>query len=288
MTFPKLAAKYGPSVSFADGEYQHSQVEFAFDANQVAKHHLAPGKYLHEIGLDVPRQQITAAFYETYGFPVRDIIGLFRPALRTFRFGARSFLPNLAYAEAVLHAHGFPPDIPGPELDTYEDHMTRLATVAGWDHYNRKPGIRTHLLAVLVWLVPKIGPAKMLSIKGPTAETEQMYIESVNRSTMELARALDRLAKDPTDLALTNRDLDTGAPVVPGGYRLTDQTYAKLLARITKHAALPIPNGLKRDILSYYSDPNAQIVTKLDAKKWARVQAELQVLTGMETQVEPK
>jgi len=37
MTFPKLRARYGPSVNYAQGKCQHSQVEWAFDANQAAK-----------------------------------------------------------------------------------------------------------------------------------------------------------------------------------------------------------------------------------------------------------
>ena len=44
------------------------------------------------------------------------------------------------------------------------------------------------------------------------------------------------------------RDLDTGAVVKPGGYPLTDKTYAKLLAELTKHPARPIPVQLKHDI----------------------------------------
>jgi hypothetical protein len=80
-----------------------------------------------------------------------------------------------------------------------------------------------------------------------------------------------------------NRDLDTGKRVVPGGYVLTDQTYAKLLARVTRDATQPVPEGLKQDILYYYLDPDAPISTKRDAKKWALVQKQLQVLTGMPT-----
>jgi hypothetical protein len=93
--FPKLRAKYGSSVNYAQGKNQHSQVEWAFDANQAAKLRLAPSAYVHYIGLEAPPEQLAAAFHETYGIPVREIISGRLPAMKTFRFGARSFLPNL-------------------------------------------------------------------------------------------------------------------------------------------------------------------------------------------------
>ncbi len=61
---------------------------------------------------------------------------------------------------------------------------------------------------------------------------------------------------------LPNRDLDTGQVVKPGGYSLTDETYADLLHRLTRDPKLPIPPGIKSDVEAYYSDPNAPIITK--------------------------
>jgi hypothetical protein len=78
-----------------------------------------------------------------------------------------------------------------------------------------------------------------------------------------------------------DRDLDTGERVKPGGYPLTDRTYAKLLAEVTEVPSRPIPAGLKRDILAYYADPSAPISTKQDEKKWAAVQHELTVLAHL-------
>jgi hypothetical protein len=84
-----------------------------------------------------------------------------------------------------------------------------------------------------------------------------------------------------------NRDLDTGKRVVPGGYPLTDQTYVKLLARVTKDPKRPIPEGLKHDILDYYADADAPISTKRDHKKWAQAQKQVQILTSMPTKTDP-
>jgi hypothetical protein len=283
ITFAKLRGKYGSSVNYAQGKQQHVQVEWAFDANQAAKLRLAPAAYVHDVGLEVPREQLAAAFYETYGIPLREIVSGPLPAMKTFRFGARSFLPNFTYAEAVLHKGRFPADTPGPELEEYERQIGQLPKEEGWDQYRRKPGIRIHLLAGLIVILPKIGTLKGLAIKGPTEETERAYIASVNLSTAALAVYLRRLMGTQIDLDLADRDLDTGQQVVPGGYPLTDKTYAQLLARITKVPGEPIPAGLKQDIIAYYADPAAPISTKKKPKEWAAVQAQLQVLIGMKT-----
>jgi hypothetical protein len=281
--FPKLRDTYGSSVNYAQGKHQHAQVEWAFDANQAAKLRLAPAAYTHDIGLQVPREQLAAAFYETYGIPLREIVSGPFPAMKTFRFGGRSFLPNFTYAEAVLHKGQFPADTPGPELEQYERQIGQLPKEEGWDHYRRKPGFGIHLLAGLIVILPKIGTLKMLAIKGPTDQTQRAYIASVNLSTSALAVSLRRLSGAGIDIGLTDRDLDTGKPVVPGGYPLTDRTYAQLLARITKVSAEPIPAGLKQDVIAYFADPAAPISTRKKPKEWAAVQEHLQVLTGMKT-----
>ena len=332
ITFPKLSRKFGPSVNYAQSKNSHGQVELAFDVNQAAKRRLAPYDYVGYIGFEVPWDQLAAAFFETYGFSIHDVLGHPGNALHVYRLGARRFLPAFTYAEALLHQHGFPADAPGPEFDLYQQRTAQLAREAGWDRYRKNPGIGTHLLAVLIVILPKIGPIKMLAIKGPAVNTESLYIESVNLSTTALALALNRLggpqlpAAAFTDRAITevirrenaalsaaaasasspvgvvvppagstlmlpaslvpNRDLDTGKRVVPGGYPLTDQTYVKLLAGVTKDPTRPVPEGLKRDILDYYADADAPISTKRDHKKWAQAQKQIQVLTSMPTKTD--
>src|ERR1700761_6546096 len=96
---------------------------------------------------------------------------------------------------------------------------------------------------------------------------------------------MERLSKPHQTLA--NRDLDTGAPVQPGTYRLTDDTYAKLLSRLTADPHHTIPPGLKSDIIAYYADADAPIHTKRNPTEWARVQSELQTLRTMPVSDQP-
>ena len=94
-------------------------------------------------------------------------------------------------------------------------------------------------------------------------------------------------SRDPLH-PLPNRDLDTGRVVEPGGYSLTDSTYASLLHRLTRQPARPIPPGIKQDVLAYYANPNAPITTKQDPAQWAQVQADLATLAAMPTSTEPQ
>ena len=135
-------------------------------------------------------------------------------------------------------------------------------------------------MAVVIRIIPKVGFLKTLSIQAPTPVTEDLYINSMNRSVTVFRTLLARAGNDPHgELDLANRDLDTGGGVRPGGYVLTDKTYAKLLSKVTDDkSVLPIPVELRQNILDYYSDPNAPITTKKHRRKWEKVQAELKKL----------
>jgi hypothetical protein len=85
---------------------------------------------------------------------------------------------------------------------------------------------------------------------------------------------------------LPNLDLDTGQVTKPGGYPLTDTTYAELLRRLTRTPTQPIPPGTKSDVEAYYADPNAPIVTKRNPDEWKKVQEELKILEAMPTSTE--
>ena len=148
----------------------------------------------------------------------------------------------------------------------------------------RKPGIGPHLLAIVIKIIPKIGPASYLAIKIPDAQTEGWYIQSVNRSADNYRRLLENLRAHPTTaLDLPNRDLDTGARVEAGDYALTDDTYAKLVDRLTSDPSRTIPDGLRENILEYYGDLSAPISTKKHPREWKRLTSELQVIAGMKS-----
>jgi hypothetical protein len=194
----------------------------------------------------------------------------------------RSLLPRFAYAEVLIHRKKFPQDPPVPEFLEFQRRLDQADFQKVWNSYRNKAGFETHLIALLIRIVPKVGAASDLAIRGPNEQTELLYVRSVNRADSDFKRSLAGLAKTSRGVPrLPNRDLDTGYKVRPGGYPLTDTTYAKLLHQITKDPKQPVPEGLRQDLLEYYADPNAPIVTKKNPRAWRRVLSEMAVLKQM-------
>jgi len=285
VAFPKLAEKYGQYVTYEEDPHAHVRTEFGFDVGQLSKRTFAPTAYLNFIGFHTPRALLERAFKRTYGFDIHGLFGRTRPALHSYRFAVRKFLPTFAGAEVILHKKQFGADNGSDGYKIFIKQLQEADYERNWAYTYKKPGIGPHLLAVVIKIVPKVGPAAMLAIKIPNEKTESWYIDSVNRTAMVYRELLDKLRKDPEMLIdLPNRDLDTGQKVKPGAYRLTDRTYAKLVQRLTKDETLVIPKRLQEDILNYYADPNAPIADKNNARKWKKLMGELEKIRQMKTE----
>ncbi|HUY80895.1 MAG TPA: zinc dependent phospholipase C family protein [Acidobacteriaceae bacterium] len=283
--FPNLRHKYGPVVTYDESPHGHVRTEFAFDIDQLSKDRIAPAAYWKHVGLMVPVRLLEQSFYETYGLRLNTMMLNERLAVDTYRWSVRSLLPMVANGEVVLHQKDFPADTPGPEFTLYKERLAQADFNNGWEHYRKKPGIRTHLTAFLIRILPKIGPFADLAIRGPRPGTEARYVESVNLTVNRYEELLQRLSKHPyvapgLTLKLENRDLDTGDKARPGSYALMDETYARLLGRIV-YVRGPIPATIKNDIEAYYSDPTAPITTKRRRRAWRRVQQQLTIIESM-------
>jgi hypothetical protein len=208
-----------------------------------------------------------------------------------------------------------------PDVQRLIQEVTAVEQQNHWADYRKHAGVLTYTVAGLLFILPKVGPIRLAAVKGPTSQTELAYVHSVMRSTDALNRALRRFTPPPStqpsaQLAaatdthslpppsdplpakpgssqsvprgsrdprhpLVNRDLDTGNPVKPAGYPLTDQTYAYLLHQLTQTPTVPLPAGVKEDILAYYSDTSLSFATKKDPDAWAAVQRDLTTLQSM-------
>jgi hypothetical protein len=328
--FPTLRARFGSNVTYAEGEHQHVQTEFAFDINEIAHSHLAPVGYLRHVGLQVPTRQLALAFYQTYG--IRDDFTdtrRHRINVGGYRFAVHHFIPRIAYAVNILHRHHEPADpTSNPDLQRLTREVTAVATANNWQAYRHHAGIGTYTLAGLIYILPKVGPIKLAAVKGPTPQTEADYVHSVLASTDELTYALHRFTPPPATLPsaklaaasdkhsdpapsappptedihayqliprqsadtrhpLPNRDLDTGQPTQPAGYRLTDDTYAALLHRLASTPTQPVPPGIKRDILAYYANLNLNFATKKNPAAWATLQQDLTTFQAIPTNPDP-
>jgi hypothetical protein len=139
----------------------------------------------------------------------------------------RSFIPAFAEAEVVLHHHEFPPHIDSRTDRIFRDRLAGTGYERNWKQARRGPGVKAHLLAILVLLLPKIGAASDLSIKIPNPQTYEMYQSSVNHAVNVFRDMLYEL-RNTGDVKLVNIDLDTGDRVKRREYPLTDVTYAQV------------------------------------------------------------
>jgi hypothetical protein len=310
LQFPKLEKRYGLSVNYAEGKHQHVQVEFAFDVDQIAQHHLAPLGYMRHIGIRVPQRQIALAYYQTYGVTKNFDGNRSRRFVNvdTYNFATRTLIPRVAYALTLLHRSHEPAEPDTADATEIEKEAAAAGKLYKWDVYRKKASIETRLMAALIFILPKFGPLALVAVKGPTPTAEADYMHSMVSATSAMRARLRRFtpinarqaaqagsAAPPVatlealnpEHPLPNRDLDTGQAVKPGGYSLTDATYATLLDRLTRNPTRPIPPGIKSDVEAYYSDPGAPITTKKDHEKWEKVQADLKTLDTMPTSTAP-
>jgi hypothetical protein len=278
--FPKLAARYGPNVNYAEGPHQHVRAEFAFDVNDIAKHRLAPEGYLNHIGFAVPIPLLTRAFYDTYGLDLSKMLGVRRITLSGYRYSVRTLLPRVAYAETLLYRKRMPPDVASPGLDQFKQEIAKLAAAGDWAGYRSHAGIGTYMLAGIIYVIPKFGSLSDLKLRGPSTPAEQNYVDSLMKTTAALRQ---QLAEAHHTSTIGNKDLDTGDEVYPGTYPLEDDAYADLLHEMTQDPTSPIPFGIKRDLLAYFSDMSKVKYIQSDRKRLAQVTADLPVLKAIST-----
>lgn len=117
--------------------------------------------------------------------------------------------------------------------------------------------------------MPKIGPFEGLAFNSPTSQTEDLYIKSINTTVDQYRAFLEEVRSD--SLVFPNCDFDSGKLTKAAEYSLTDNTYAKLLARLSDRKFDRTSPELHANILDFYSDLSALIETKKDRDDWKSV-----------------
>lgn len=103
----------------------------------------------------------------------------------------------------MLHRHHFPAHPNDEGFREFKERVARTNYDRRGKHTYRGPGFRAHLVAVLIFIIPKIGTASDLAIKIPTPDTEEKYLRSVNRTVDVFHETLQKLQADgATSVAL--------------------------------------------------------------------------------------
>jgi hypothetical protein len=72
--YPRLRARYGNSVEYAQNKTAHLKTEFGFDMVQVAKQRYAPQQYHDFIGFQVSKALLERVFPVVYGVPLSAVL----------------------------------------------------------------------------------------------------------------------------------------------------------------------------------------------------------------------
>ena len=83
--YPKLRAKYGKSVTYAQDKTAHLKTEFGFDTVQVAKNRYASQQYHDFIGFKVSKPLLDRTFPVIYGMELKDVIAHEDLAIGSYR-----------------------------------------------------------------------------------------------------------------------------------------------------------------------------------------------------------
>jgi hypothetical protein len=235
MIYPKLRAKYGDVVTYGDDRSSHLKTEFGFDVIQIARGSYLPTTYHSYIGFEVAKPALERAFLATYGIPLKDVFGNFDLAIGTFRYAVRTMVPQMTKVAWQTKEKDIRQLMPAVTREQFVFSMSRAAFEHEWGTTYDRPGIRSKILAVVLRIIPKVGPFSALAFKLPTPEAEHLYVDSFDTTVARYREYLSTLSATGK-LSLANLNFDTGQPARPGEYRLGDAAYQRLMQKLGPQA----------------------------------------------------
>src|SRR6202521_883563 len=230
--YPKLREKYGKSVRYAQDKTAHLKTEFGFDTLQVAKNRYASQQYHDFIGFQVSKPLLERVFPVVYGVELKDVLTHEDLAVGSYRYAVSRLIPQMTQVALQTHKKELMRETPDFAKRKFLYRLSRSDYEKQWGKDYVKPGAGTRILSTLLRYMPRIGPFKGLAFTNPTAQTEDLYIKSINTTVDQYRAFLEEVRTD--SLVLPNCDFDSGKMTKRAEYALTDDTYAKLLARLSE------------------------------------------------------
>jgi hypothetical protein len=274
--YPKLRAKYGSSVRYAQDHSAHLKTEFGFDMVQVAKNRYASRQYHDFIGFQVSKPLLERTFPMVYGLELKDVLTHEDLAIGSYRFAVSRMIPEMTKIALRTHEKDMMKETPDFAKKKFLYRLSRSEYEKEWGKDYKKDGFKTRLFSIILRYMPKIGPFKALAFNNPTAQTEDMYFKSINTTVDQYRIYLQQVRAGSLELA--NFDFDTGKETKAAEYSLTDDTYAKLLDQLAEGKFDLTSADLRDDILNFYSDLSLPLETKKDNVRWQSVLASLDQL----------
>lgn len=276
MEFPSLQEKYGDVVTYANSPKAHIRAEFGFDMTQVAKNRYTSDRYHDFVGFEISQGLLERVFPKVYGVKFDDVVDDEDLAIGSFRHAVSKIIPEMTRVALLTRRKEMVADTPDAAEKKYLYYLSRTDYEREWGNEYRRPGFGTRVLSVILKLLPKRGPFSGLDFKVPTQPAEDLFVNSIDETVRSYQHLLHE--SELGTLRLANKDCDTGKNTAPGEYSLSDITYARLLNDLSDNSFKQTSPELRDDILAFYKNPEAPVVTKRKKKAWRRVQDQLQEL----------
>lgn len=273
LLYPKLRRRFGPILLYEQDPSAHVKTEFGFDVLEVAKGRFAPQAYHDFIGFYVADDLLARAFRDTYGLQMTSLFPNFDRAVGSFRRDVSVWIPRASRVAWASEQNDITASEPNMTRRRFVYVMRRAAYEHDWGKDYQPPSLVDRFLAVLLKLLPPVGPLRSLRLRLPTPQVETLFMASFEKSAHEYVTEL--AAERSHSLKLSDPNYDIGRVAKPGEYKLEDEAYAYWLNQLTKSNFADLSAGAGANILAYYADPDAPIATKRNPKTWSRVQTQL-------------
>jgi len=282
--YPRLQRKYGNFITYEDNPAGHLKTEFGFDVLEVSKGNFAPGAYHDFIGFEVAQPLVEKAFRDIYGLEMSDLFKDFPRAVESFRRAVGNAIPMATRVAWASKQKEIERAQPGINRKRFIYIMKRSSYERNWGKQYDRPTPRDRTLALIVKLLPPIGPLRDLKLKIPTPAVEKLFMDSFERSAKQFAEKINQAMNG--SLILEPKNYDVGVVTPAGSYRLDDQAQCYWLALLAAKDLSTVTPAIRNELLSYYNDLEAPIATKKDKKKWRQLVAELQQLEAHSAQLQ--
>jgi hypothetical protein len=275
ISFPRLKKKFGNVVPYEDDRVAHILTEFGFDLVQVAQQRYTSQAFHDFIGFEVARPVLERAFEITYGMKLKDVLYDEDVAISSYRHAISVWLPRITSAALIAKRQELEA-VPNfnPKTFRYILRRSQYEREFGKNYY--RPSFFSRMIAGIAKALPKVGPLRVINPKPPTAETQKMYVKSLEVAVNDYRRMVHGAADQ--QLPLADVDLDTGKATTPGEYRLADETYARLVRELALTKFSTADPGLRANILAYYGDANKPLATKESRCEWKEIARDLAIL----------
>ena len=268
---PKLRAKFGDEVIYADDPKRHVMVEFAFDVVQTASGAYLPDAYREHIGFELSLPLLERAFNATYGIDFRELFGDPDMAIGTFRYAVSQLIPEMTRVAWTHKQDEIRKLTPAVQQNAFLYTFTRREYEQAYGTKYRSPGFFARFLGLLARIMPKIGPLATMKFTVPTPEAETLFAESF-RATRDRYRAVIADARDGR-VQLPNTDFDIGQAPRWGENSVADGAYVALLEKLAETDFKSTPEALKRTLTQFFGEIAAPQPDKTLRKKTASIRS---------------